>query len=297
ASWPHRRHGCTARSPIRTRWCAGCRRTASPRTCTISSRAWAAATGCPSPTSAAAAASRSRSGSWSWWRASAWSTPTASTIPPWRARSAPPSPCGPASPAPSCASSRRASLPPSRWTCATWAGATRWTSWRGSCSPRYRMRPEPSRTGTGAAHRAPLPLAWWGGHGDRLLFILRPAAPVRDAVIQSLEHAGMLDLLGDHWPVECWHQLVSARYEDTPEIRQRLLQAGARVQADTFRIELDRVRVTADGHAQFCAHRRHRPLEQLVSRLGQALVAEGLPALYGHAPHIALNHACDGPPQ
>ncbi len=112
------------------------------------------------------------------------------------------------------------------------------------------MRPEPSRTGTGAAHRAPLPLAWWGGHGDRLLFILRPPAPVRDAVIQSLEHAGMLDLLGDHWPVECWHQLVSARYEDTPEIRQRLLQAGARVQADTFRIELDRVRVTADGHAQ-----------------------------------------------
>lgn len=159
------------------------------------------------------------------------------------------------------------------------------------------MRPEPSRTGTGAAHRAPLPLAWWGGHGDRLLFILHPPAPVRDAVIQSLEHAGMLDLLGDHWPVECWHQRVSARYEDTPEIRQRLLQAGARVQADAFRIELDRVRVTADGHAQFCAHRRHRPLEQLVSRLGQALVAEGLPALYGHAPHIVLNHACDGPPQ
>jgi hypothetical protein len=139
-----------------------------------------------------------------------------------------------------------------------------------------------------------MPGAWWEGHGARLLYILRPVLPVCSAIVDSLASVYAQAATHWSWPKECWHQSISDRYRDAPEIRKRMLDAGANVHAAGFELELDRLRIEPDGHAGIRARTRSVLLDDLVIKLRRAVLDAGLPWGHGHWPHITLRYDCTG---
>ena len=141
--------------------------------------------------------------------------------------------------------------------------------------------------------------AWWPGRGPRLLFILRLAPSVTadlDSVIQS---AGIKTALGARlFPPALWHQSVSDRYADRPELRERLLAAGGRVRARGLTVELDELKVARNKHGKFNVEARQRSacpeLVALVDAVNYAVAQQGLPKGKGHSAHVTLSYNFEG---
>lgn len=152
-----------------------------------------------------------------------------------------------------------------------------------------------------AQHPPPTPIqdAWWPKHGNRLLFILRPTAQVRTALSEAIAAAGVTAVLGrDAFPAGLWHQSVSDRYADRPEIRERLLAAGDTLQARGFTLELDQLKTARNKRGSFNVDARERrgsqELDMLIASVNDAATMQGLPAGGGHTPHVTLSYGFRG---
>lgn len=141
--------------------------------------------------------------------------------------------------------------------------------------------------------------AWWPGRGPRLLFILRLAPTVTAALDSAIRSAGVKAALGqDLFPAPLWHQSVSDRYADRPDIRPRLLAAGERVRAPGFTLELDQLRAARNLRDSFNVEARQRSaspeLRALVDAINDAAAEQGLPRGKGHSPHVTLSYGFRG---
>ncbi|MGY0632577.1 2'-5' RNA ligase family protein [Luteimonas sp. A478] len=141
--------------------------------------------------------------------------------------------------------------------------------------------------------------AWWPGRGPRLLFLLRMAPPAATALDSAIESAGIKVALGaELFPAALWHQSVSDRYADRPELRQRLLAAGGQVRVPGFTIELDQLRSGRNQRGSFNVEARQRGactgLATLVDAINDAAAAQGLPKGGGHSPHVTLSYTFQG---
>ncbi|MCE7033123.1 hypothetical protein LY625_10940 [Lysobacter sp. GX 14042] len=146
---------------------------------------------------------------------------------------------------------------------------------------------------------APIEDAGWPGHGNRLLFILRPSAQVRAALADAVAAAGVTAALGNSaFPPGLWHQSVSDRYADRPDIRERLLAAGAGIQARGFTLELDQVRAARNRRGSFNVDARERrgsgELDLLIASVNASVEEQGLPPGGGHTPHVTLSYGFHG---
>lgn len=141
--------------------------------------------------------------------------------------------------------------------------------------------------------------AWWPGRGSRLLFILRPPATTAAALGSTIESAGVAAALGrELFPLALWHQSVSDRYADRPDLRERLLAAGAQVRAPGFTIELDQLRAARNQRGSCNVEARQRAgcpeLVALIDAVNAAVAGQGLPQGGGHSPHITFSYTFCG---
>lgn len=141
--------------------------------------------------------------------------------------------------------------------------------------------------------------AWWPGRGPRLLFILRLAPSETAALDDAIESAGVKAALGaELFPAALWHQSVSDRYANRPELRQLLLAVGERVRVPGFTIELDQLRKGSNQRGSFNVEARQRSacpeLVTLVDAINEAAAAQGLPKGRGHSPHVTLSYGFKG---
>lgn len=143
-----------------------------------------------------------------------------------------------------------------------------------------------------------LPAALWSsGKGEsRLLFIARPSAEVRAAIEELLARHGILAMLGRQlFAPGNWHQSLSARYVDTPQVRELLALAGDGLRMQAFHIAFERLVTGQKEHGVF--HWDIRPkapgneLDEVVRALKVQISRQGLPlAKHGHAPHLTLSY-------
>ena len=143
--------------------------------------------------------------------------------------------------------------------------------------------------------------AWWPRHGNRLLFILRLAPSAAAALDDIIGSAGIKAMLGrDLFPAGLWHQSVSDRYVDRPEVRERLLAAAATVQVPGFTIGLDQLRAYGNDRGSCNVEARQRTgcpdLARLVGAINVAVAEQGLPRGGGHSPHVTLSYSFGGEP-
>jgi len=138
--------------------------------------------------------------------------------------------------------------------------------------------------------------SWQSGTGCRLLFIARPSDAVRGAIEQSLASHRDAGLLGRNaFPAENWHQSLSERYIDTPELREILLRAGAMLRTPTFTLQLDAIRCSGNDRGsiqwEVRSRGRSRELTALIAEINAVLVSCGLPPGGCHSPHITVHYA------
>ncbi|MFZ7096923.1 2'-5' RNA ligase family protein [Luteimonas dalianensis] len=117
-----------------------------------------------------------------------------------------------------------------------------------------------------------------------------------DAAIRA---AGVKAALGTKlFPPALWHQSVSDRYADRPELRERLLAAGGDVRVPGFSIDLDQLRKGRNPRGNFNVEARQRSacseLVTLVDAINEAVAAHGLPKGDGHSPHVTLSYGFNG---
>lgn len=137
--------------------------------------------------------------------------------------------------------------------------------------------------------------AWWPKRGNRLLFILRLAPTETVALDAAIESAGVKAALGaELFPASLWHQSVSDRYADRPDIRERLLAAGGQVRAPGFTVELDQLRAGRNQRGSLNVEARQRAacpeLAALVASINAAVAEQGLPQGGGHSAHVTLSY-------
>ena len=136
----------------------------------------------------------------------------------------------------------------------------------------------------------------WRNGASRLLFIARPSDAVRGSIEQALTAHRGAGLLGeDAFSPENWHQSMSERYVDTPELREILRRAGAMLRAPAFTLQLDAIRCSRNDrgriHWEVRSRRRSPELAALIAEINAALVSCGLPPGGGHSPHVTVHYA------
>ncbi|WP_082615447.1 hypothetical protein [Acidovorax sp. Root267] len=131
--------------------------------------------------------------------------------------------------------------------------------------------------------------------GPRLIFVAKPSPEVAAAMWRTVALNGLDSSTLS--PQDNWHQTLSDRYGDTPEVRQKMLRVGARVRAQACTLVLNRIR---DGvhkeqgkntiHWSFRARGRPHCFDALLVAVRQALYEEGLATETGHTPHSTISY-------
>lgn len=142
---------------------------------------------------------------------------------------------------------------------------------------------------------------WWQPGSDlpRVFFLARLHAACTTVLASRLDMHGILALLGkDVFSFDLLHQSLSDRYADTPEIRRRLLLAGASVRAQAFTLTLDRLQCASNDrgsrNVDVRMHGGCGALEALVQAINGAIAQHGLPMGGGHTPHITISYGFRG---
>lgn len=132
---------------------------------------------------------------------------------------------------------------------------------------------------------------------SRLLFIARPGPGIRAALDAALAAHRLSPRLGrSEFDPGNWHQSVSDRYIDTPELRRELLQVGDSISAPATTLRLDRIQSPRNQRGSFNWELRGHPSERdllvpLVTEIKRAAVAHNLPAsAERNRPHITLSY-------
>lgn len=130
--------------------------------------------------------------------------------------------------------------------------------------------------------------------GPRLLFMARPSPGVRAAMWTALARNGLDTRLGPAlFPVRNWHQTLSGRHADTPDLRAAMLRAGASIAASACTLTLNRMRDQqhdAAIHWAFRARGTPDGFAALLAAVDTALSGQGLPAGAGHTPHVTISY-------
>lgn len=130
--------------------------------------------------------------------------------------------------------------------------------------------------------------------GPRLLFMARPPAGVLAAMWTAVARNGLDTRLGTAlFPASHWHQTLSDRHADTPELRETMRRAGASVAARACTMTLNRLRDQRNGEPIHWAFRvRGEPdgFAALLAAVDAALSAQGLPTGSGHTPHVTISY-------
>jgi hypothetical protein len=140
---------------------------------------------------------------------------------------------------------------------------------------------------------------WRAGRGhNRLLFMARPHGAARTMFDTATREINIQTELGmKMFPLANWHQSLSDRYVDTPELRVRLLRAGDAIKAQAFTLELDRLKAEKNGRDLFNVEVRSArgsdALEQLIHQINDLIADQGLPRGAGHSPHVTLSYTFD----
>lgn len=131
--------------------------------------------------------------------------------------------------------------------------------------------------------------------GSRLIFMAKPPPEVASAMWIAIARNGLEQSTLS--PMDNWHQTLSDRYGDTPEMRQKMLRAGAGVKARACTLVLNRIR---DGvykdqgktTIQWSFRARGRPhcFDALLAAVRHALSTEGLATKTGHTPHTTISY-------
>ncbi len=116
--------------------------------------------------------------------------------------------------------------------------------------------------------------------GDRLLFIARPDAAMREVFDVATREQGIQAATGlAMFPLVNWHQTLSDRFIDSPQTRALLLQAGQAVQARGFLLSLDQLRVSPNARAsaniELCCSQPVDALKELLLALKLAIADQG----------------------
>ena len=132
--------------------------------------------------------------------------------------------------------------------------------------------------------------------GQKHLLILAPMpARVRIALLASLADAGLLAPLGDALfdPIN-WHQSLSPELADTPDLRDRFVNACTRLDSEAVTITFDRVRSTIDNEGRIrwtvLPSGSQTSFGALDVALHAALVAEDFVAAYHRTPHVTISY-------
>ena len=130
-----------------------------------------------------------------------------------------------------------------------------------------------------------------------LLFMVKPSAEVRFAMQRVLSTNGWDRELGSAlFAPENWHQSISAPLPSFDEMRDCLLDIGARIQAVAFTIVLDRLdgsgsEASETIHWTFRATRRPPAFEVLQDAIREHLKQDaGLEGLPRHTPHVTVSY-------
>ena len=132
---------------------------------------------------------------------------------------------------------------------------------------------------------------------SRFLVVAIPPLVVRKSLENLLEAMGLKTQLQEAmFDPANWHQSLSDRFF-TRSCIEPLKRACARVRAPACTLAMNRVRGGAGPDAfHWAFHARGKPscFTGLLAALNQAMVAEGLQASGGHAPHITVSYRAPG---
>lgn len=128
-----------------------------------------------------------------------------------------------------------------------------------------------------------------------LLFMAKPPAEVRQAMLRTMEDKGWARALGDALSKpENWHQSLSHPVDGSSLLREAMLVLGSRVTAVAFTMVFNRVvgNSGSDGNIHWAFHARGapRPLAELVAALRRGLEVLGLEDMPGHRPHATVSY-------
>jgi 2'-5' RNA ligase len=132
--------------------------------------------------------------------------------------------------------------------------------------------------------------------GDRLLFIARPDAAMRETFDLSTREQGIQASTGlAICPLVNWHQTLSDRFIDSAQTRVLLLRAGQRVQMRGFTLALDRLHVSPNArdsaNVELCSSQEVEGLKRLLVALKAAIAGQDLLTTdKGHRPHVTLSY-------
>jgi 2'-5' RNA ligase len=132
---------------------------------------------------------------------------------------------------------------------------------------------------------------------SRFLVMAKPPLVVRKSLENWLETMGLkARLQGAMFDPANWHQSLSDRFFQRSCI-EPLKRACARVRAPACTLAMNRVRGSAGPEVfHWAFHARGKPpcFTGLLTEVNRALIAEGLPASGGHAPHITISYQAPG---
>ncbi len=128
----------------------------------------------------------------------------------------------------------------------------------------------------------------------RLLFMAKVAPAVRHHIEGALAQLRLDWRLGnDLFPPDNWHQTLSDRYEDTPEMSARLQRAGARISAHAFTLWLNKI----GGREYWSVFAQAKPREfmNLLAAVQDGVMREGLNGGGLHTPHVSVSYNAPEP--
>jgi len=126
----------------------------------------------------------------------------------------------------------------------------------------------------------------------RYLFMAMPSRAVLDAMQVLVDRYGVArQLNGALFVPSNWHQSLSDRHweEDTPDVREKMLRAGAKVSAQAVAMRLNRI-VANGEHWAFRARGSPDGFDELLAAVRRALATEGIDDRAGHTPHVTLSY-------
>lgn len=127
-----------------------------------------------------------------------------------------------------------------------------------------------------------------------LLFMALPPPAVREALLKHVRlNRWDRRLGGAMFPACNWHQSLSGLHSATPEMRSRMLRAGAKVAAHACTLLLDEMTSEAHGSTWYWTFRAKTPppgFGPLLVSIAAALAAEGIETLSSHTPHVTLSY-------
>ena len=129
----------------------------------------------------------------------------------------------------------------------------------------------------------------------RCFFMSQPQKAVREHLHAELRRIGLVKQLGRRalFPPLNWHQSLSDRFEDDPELIERLLSIGPRISAHALRFKIDRVESTRgpqDTHWAFKPEQTPVDFDPLLLSVKAAISTVDRRPQGGHTPHITVSY-------